>query len=123
MVEYSRQSQIENYHLSSTSDTTLIHLEEKKHCFSWRKYATGKIFRDINNTIRRFIRCRFKHKRDYNTWSEMVIVMEGYKPTYSLKFFKWIPPPPKFASSKEILIVLLKAILDLVQQPSAKDIF
>lgn len=36
------------------------------------------MIRDIKNTLRRFIRCKFKDNRDYNTWTDMVITMKEY---------------------------------------------
>ncbi|KAK4734481.1 hypothetical protein R3W88_008742 [Solanum pinnatisectum] len=55
-------------------------------------YSTKKSIRDANDIIRKLIVCRFKIKWDIYQWSDMVVALEGYIPSYSFRIVRWSPP-------------------------------
>lgn len=56
-------------------------------------YSINKLFWDINNTIQKLIRLKFKYIEIPDTWPQMITILDAFRPTFQYKVVSWINPP------------------------------
>lgn len=59
-------------------------------------YSVYKIFVEINDSILKFLKARFKIEGGGRRWPEIVSLLERLRPTVSIKIVRWKAPFPKW---------------------------
>lgn len=59
-------------------------------------YSTGKMIWEIIETIKKFMKLRFRESEDRNSWPDIVLGLERYRPKLKIRIVRWFPPPAEW---------------------------